>query len=67
MECNREEAERCIQIAAQAFKEFKTQRAKNFLDKAEKLYPTQQAKGNCVAYLVCCFICLYNWKKAVDV
>ena len=46
MESNREQAEKCIIIAAQAFKEYKTQRAKNFLKKAERLYPTQEAKGN---------------------
>ncbi|XP_055303316.1 dnaJ homolog subfamily B member 12-like [Sitodiplosis mosellana] len=44
MESNREQAERCIEIAAQAFKEYKTQRANNFLNKAERLYPTQEAK-----------------------
>lgn len=46
MECNREEAEKCIRIADEALREYKSQRAKNFLNKAEKLYPLQQAKGN---------------------
>lgn len=50
MECNREQAERCIQIAAEAFKEFKTQRAENFLKRAEQLYPTQDAKGNTIQF-----------------
>lgn len=48
MECNREQAERCIQIAVEAFKEFKTQRAENFLKRAEQLYPTHEAKGNII-------------------
>lgn len=45
MESNRDEAERCIQIAAQALREFKTEKAEKFLRKAEKLYPSQKAKG----------------------
>lgn len=50
MECNREQAERCIQIAVQAFNEFKTQRAENYLKRAEELYPTQEAKGNIIHF-----------------
>lgn len=45
MEGNRDEAERCIQIAAQALRESKMERAEKFLKKAEKLYPSQKAKG----------------------
>lgn len=45
MESNRDEAERCIQIAAQALRESKMEKAEKFLKKAEKLYPTQKAKG----------------------
>lgn len=45
MESNRDEAEKCIQIAAQALRESKIERAEKFLKKAEKLYPTQKAKG----------------------
>lgn len=46
MESNRDDAQRCIENADQALKEFKSQKAKNFLNKAEKLYPTQRAKGH---------------------
>lgn len=46
MEGNRDEAERCIQIAAQALRESKLEKSEKFLKKAEKLYPTQKAKGN---------------------
>lgn len=45
MESNRDEAERCIQIAAQALRDSKMDKAEKFLKKAEKLYPTQKAKG----------------------
>ncbi|XP_055308891.1 dnaJ homolog subfamily B member 12-like isoform X4 [Sitodiplosis mosellana] len=44
MESNRDEAERCIQIAAQALRECKMEKAEKFLKKAEKLYPSQKAK-----------------------
>lgn len=46
MESNRDEAERCIHIAAQALRDSKLDRAEKFLNKAEKLYPTQKAKGS---------------------
>lgn len=46
MESNRDEAERCIQIAAQALRESKMEKAEKFLKKAEQLYPSQKAKGN---------------------
>lgn len=45
MESNRDEAEKCIQIAAQALRESKIEKAEKFLKKAEKLYPSQKAKG----------------------
>lgn len=45
MEGNRDEAERCIAIAVQAFREAKIEKAEKFLNKAEKLYPSQKAKG----------------------
>lgn len=45
MESNRDEAEKCIQIAAQAFRESKLEKAEKFLKKADKLYPSQKAKG----------------------
>lgn len=46
MESNRDEAERCIEIAAQALRDSKMEKAEKFLKKAEQLYPTQKAKGD---------------------
>lgn len=46
MEGNRDEAERCLVIAVQAFREANFEKAEKFLNKAEKLYPSQKAKGN---------------------
>ena len=45
IEGNKDEAFRCIDIAVQAFAEGKLEKAEKFLIKAEKLYPTQKAKG----------------------
>lgn len=45
MESNRDEAQRCIQIAAKALRESKMEIAEKFLKKAEKLYPSKEAKG----------------------
>lgn len=45
MEVNKDEAERCIDIAAEALKLGNIVRAEKFLNKAENLYPSQRAKG----------------------
>ena len=45
MEVNKDEAERCIELAEQAFKAGDRAKAVRFLTKAEKLYPTDKAKG----------------------
>lgn len=45
IEGNKDEAFRCIDIAVQALTEGKLERAEKFLLKAEKLFPTQKAKG----------------------
>lgn len=45
MDGNRDEAERCIDIALDALGSLNFQRAQKFLRKAESLYPTQKAKG----------------------
>lgn len=45
MEVNKDEADRCIQIAIDALKSGNTERSEKFLRKAENLYPTQRAKG----------------------
>lgn len=44
MEGNKDEAERCIDYAQQAFNYGDRAKAEKFLKKAEKLYPTQKAK-----------------------
>lgn len=46
MESNRDEAERCIAIALNAIKSQKADKALRFLDKAQRLFPTERAKGN---------------------
>lgn len=45
MEVNKDEAERCIDIALEAIKIGNIARAQKFLNKAENLYPSQRAKG----------------------
>lgn len=45
MESNRDEADRCIEIAAIAVRERKLDKAEKFLKKAENLFPSQRAKG----------------------
>nr|XP_055032382.1 dnaJ homolog subfamily B member 14 [Misgurnus anguillicaudatus] len=44
MEGNRDEAEKCINIAIRALDDGNKDKAFKFLNKAEKLYPTQKAK-----------------------
>ncbi|XP_021922202.1 dnaJ homolog subfamily B member 12 isoform X2 [Zootermopsis nevadensis] len=44
MEVNKDEAERCIELAKKFISEEKEDKAEKFLLKAEKLYPTQKAK-----------------------
>ncbi|XP_038128533.1 dnaJ homolog subfamily B member 12b [Cyprinodon tularosa] len=45
MEVNRDEAERCIDIAAAAFRSHQLEKALRFLDKAQRLYPTEKAQA----------------------
>lgn len=45
MEVNKDEAERCISLAEKYIKEKNREKAEKFLHKAEKLFPTQKAKG----------------------
>lgn len=45
MEVNRDEAERCIDIALASLKNGDIERAEKFLRKADNLFPTQKAKG----------------------
>lgn len=57
MESNRDEAERCIDIAAIALREAKLDKAEKFLKKAENLFPSQRAKGK---LFVCFFLINQN-------
>lgn len=45
MDGNKDEAQRCINIALEAAKSGNLQRAEKFLRKADSLYPSQRAKG----------------------
>jgi hypothetical protein len=45
MEVNKDEAERCIEFAERFILEGKKDKAEKFLHKAERLFPTQKAKG----------------------
>lgn len=51
MEGNRDEADRCIEIAKTALRAGKPDRAEKFLRKADALYPTQAAKDLLTAVL----------------
>ncbi|XP_015264366.1 PREDICTED: dnaJ homolog subfamily B member 12 isoform X2 [Gekko japonicus] len=44
MESNRDEAERCIAIAVAAIKANQTEKARRFLEKAQRLYPSQRVR-----------------------
>lgn len=45
MEGNRDESERCYYLANKYLSQGDLEKAKKFLNKAERLYPTQRAKG----------------------
>lgn len=45
MEVNRDEAERCIDIAAEALTKDQPEKALRFLEKAQRLFPTEKAKA----------------------
>lgn len=45
MEGNKDEALHCISLAEKCVKEKNREKAERFLLKAEKLFPTQKAKG----------------------
>lgn len=51
MDGNRDESQRCIEIAVAAIREGKLERAEKFLKKAESLYPSQKAKGECIYHI----------------
>lgn len=45
MEVNRDEAERCVDIATAALAGDQPDKAQRFLEKAQRLFPTEKAKG----------------------
>uniref|UniRef100_A0A672PPP2 DnaJ homolog subfamily B member 12-like n=1 Tax=Sinocyclocheilus grahami TaxID=75366 RepID=A0A672PPP2_SINGR len=45
MEVNRDEAERCIEIAIRALEDAQPEKARRFLEKAQRLFPTRRAQG----------------------
>ncbi|XP_048843720.1 dnaJ homolog subfamily B member 12b [Brienomyrus brachyistius] len=45
MEVNRDEAKRCVEIAVAALKNKQTDKAVRFLEKAQRLFPTDEAKA----------------------
>ena len=45
MEGNKDEAMRCLEIASGLITQGEHAKAKRFITKAEKLFPTQKAKG----------------------
>lgn len=57
MDGNKDESERCISLAQKCLAAGDTSKALKFLNKAEKLYPSQKAKGNkqfmCEKSLIC--------------
>ncbi|CAL8381106.1 dnaJ homolog subfamily B member 12b [Gadus morhua] len=44
MEVNRDEADRCIEIATAALSNHETEKARRFLEKAQRLFPTNKGK-----------------------
>lgn len=45
MDGNKDEADRCIQIALKYIQTGDKEKAKKFLNKAERLFPSERAKG----------------------
>lgn len=45
MDSNKDEAERCVELAERYMKEKKFEDAEKFIRKAQKLYPTQKTEG----------------------
>lgn len=45
MEVNRDEAERCFEIAIEALENAQPEKARRFLEKAQRLFPTRRAQG----------------------
>ena len=45
-EANKDDSERCIAIALQAIKSGNVEKAIRFLERSDRLYPNDRAKGN---------------------
>lgn len=45
MDSNKDEAERCMELAERYLREKKYEEAEKFVRKAQKLYPTKKAEG----------------------
>lgn len=45
MDSNKDEAERCMELAELYLREKKYEEAEKFVRKAQKLYPTKEAEG----------------------
>lgn len=58
MEVNKDEADRCIELAENYIRERNREKAEKFLHKAERLYPTDRAKG--LYYLKHTYVSLTN-------
>lgn len=56
MEGNKDESERCIEIGKRYIAQGNLEKARKFLDKAERLYPSSVAKGE-----MWCTIFLMKW------
>lgn len=50
MDVNKDEAERCIELALRAMSEGKADKAEKFLLKSVKLFPSQRAEGKFYNY-----------------
>ena len=52
MEGNKDESERCIEIGKRYIAQGNVEKAKKFLDKAERLYPSSIARGKTIQRVV---------------
>ena len=47
MDSNKDEAERCLELAERFFQANRFDDAEKFIKKAQRLFPTKRADGNC--------------------
>lgn len=52
MDSNKDEADRCLELAEQFIAEGKCDKAEKFIQKAQKLFPTKKAEGTSHTYVV---------------